>query len=192
MAVKVIGYLHKLFQADCLFLQVKTMKNKEYSTNMEKPLVDKQYLLEKFSGKSGWTYAEIPDIKIGNRAFGMLKVRGSIDGFEIANSHLMPLGNGNLMISVKTEIRKKIKKEAGDWVHIILYSNDEPLVTPEDFLLCLHDEPEALQFYQVLSENEQQDYVKWIFSAKTEQTKVDRIAKTLDRLAKKQKFNEKE
>lgn len=158
---------------------------------METPLVDKQYLLEKFPGKSGWTYAEIPEIQIGNRAFGMLKVKGSIDGFDIANSHLMPLGNGNLMIPVKTEIRKKIKKEAGDWVHIILYSNDEPLVTPEDFLLCLNDEPEALRFYRSLNENEQQDYIKWIFSAKAEQMKVERIAKTLDRLAKNQKYDDK-
>jgi len=156
---------------------------------MEKPLVDKQYLLEKFPGKGGWTFAEIPDIQIGNRAFGMLKVKGSIDGFEVTNSHLMPLGNGNLMIPIKTEIRKKIKKEVGDWVHIILYANDEPLVTLEDFLLCLHDEPEALRFYQSLNENEQQDYIKWIFSAKAEQTKVERIAKTLDRLVNNQKYN---
>lgn len=156
---------------------------------MEKPLVDKQYLLEKFPGKEGWTYAEIPDIQIGNRAFGMLKVKGSIDGSEVTNSHLIPMGNGNLMIPVKTEIRKKIKKEAGDWVHIILYSNDESLVTPEDFLLCLHDEPEALRFYQSLSEIEQQNYVKWIFSAKAEQTKVEGIAKTLDKLVNNQKYN---
>ncbi|WP_280747493.1 YdeI/OmpD-associated family protein [Parabacteroides sp. PF5-9] len=156
---------------------------------MEKPLVDKQYLLEKFPGKSGWTYAEIPELQIGNRSFGMLKVKGSIDGFEVANFHLMPKGNGNLMITVKTEIRKAINKQAGDWVHIVLYSNDEPLVTLEDFLLCLRDEPEALRFYQSLNENEQQDYVKWIFSAKAEQTKVERIAKTLDRLAKNQKYH---
>lgn len=29
---------------------------------MEKPLVDKDYLLQKFEGKGGWTYAEIPEI----------------------------------------------------------------------------------------------------------------------------------
>jgi hypothetical protein len=29
---------------------------------MEKPLIDKKYLLEKFQGKGGWTYASIPDI----------------------------------------------------------------------------------------------------------------------------------
>lgn len=159
---------------------------------METPLIDKQYLLERFPGKGGWTYAEIADIQIGNRAFGMLKVKGNIDGFEIANTHLMPQGNGNLMIPVKAEIRKAINKQAGDWVHIILYSDDEPIVTHKDFLLCLHDEPEALQFYESLDENEQQDYVKWIFSAKSEQTKVDRIAKTLDRLLRNKKCYDKD
>ena len=28
----------------------------------EKPLVDKDYLLEKFQGKGGWTFAKIPEI----------------------------------------------------------------------------------------------------------------------------------
>ena len=28
----------------------------------EEPLVDKEYLLEKFPGKGGWTYALIPKI----------------------------------------------------------------------------------------------------------------------------------
>lgn len=156
---------------------------------MEKPIVDKEYLLEKFPSKGGWTYAEIPEVQIGNRAFGMLKVKGRIDDFEVCNTQLMPLGNGNLMLPVKTEIRKAINKQVGDWVHIVLYSDDVPLVAPEDFLLCLRDEPEALQFYESLNKNEQQDYVNWIFSAKAEQTKVERIAKALDRLGNNQKCN---
>ena len=51
-----------------------------------------------------------------------------------------------------------------------------------------YEEPEALQFFNSLSENEQHNYVKWIYSAKTDQTKVDRIAKTLIRLTKKQRI----
>ena len=52
----------------------------------EKPLVDKTYLLEKFSGKSGWTYTEIPEILPDKTApFSWIKVKGSIDGFD--NTH---------------------------------------------------------------------------------------------------------
>ena len=89
---------------------------------MNKPLVNKQYLLEKFPGHGGWIYAEIPEILPEKKApFSWVKVKGSIDGFEISQYHLMPTGKGTLMLAVKSEIRKKIKKQAGDLVHIILY-----------------------------------------------------------------------
>lgn len=155
---------------------------------MEKPLVDKKYLLEKFPGKGGWTYTEIPEIPMGKASFGMLKVKGSIDGFEFKKYHLMPFGNGKLFLPVKAEIRKKIKKQAGDHVHVILYPDNEPLEVPDELLLCLQDDPEALQFFNSLNESEQHNYIKWIYSAKTDQTKVDRMAKTLIRLSKHLKF----
>jgi len=156
---------------------------------MEKPLVNKIYLLEKFPCKGGWTYAEIPEVLPDKHSpFGWVKVKGSIDGFEISQYRLMPLGNGKLILGVKADIRKAIKKQAGDCVHVILYLDNESLETPEELLLCLQEEPEALQFFNSLSESEQFNYVKWIYSASTDQTKVDRIAKTLDRLAKKQKY----
>jgi hypothetical protein len=156
---------------------------------MEKPLVNKDYLLEKTPGKGGWTYTIITEILPDKKSpFGWVKVKGSIDGFEIGKYHLMPSGEGTLMLFVKSEIRKKIKKEAGDYVHIILYPDNEPLEVPEELLLCLQDDAEALQFFDSLKENEQHNYVKWIYSAKTEQTKVERIAKALVRLSKRQKF----
>jgi uncharacterized protein YdeI (YjbR/CyaY-like superfamily) len=103
----------------------------------------------------------------------------------------MPSGKGTLMLFVKSEIRKKIKKQAGDYVHIILYPDKEPLEVPEEFRLCLQDDTEASQFFNSLNENEQHQYIKWIYSAKTEQTKVDRIAKTIVRLSNHQKFADK-
>ena len=81
------------------------------ATSNEKPLVDQDYLLQKMEGKGGWTYAAIPEIVQDKHAyFGWIKVRGTIDDYEIANYHLMPMGNGQLFLSVKAEIRKKIGK----------------------------------------------------------------------------------
>ena len=157
----------------------------------EKLLVNKTYLLEKFPCKMGWTYTEIPEIMPDkNSPFSWVKVKGTIDGFEINNYHLMPSGKGTLMLAVKSEIRKKIKKEAGDYVHVILYLDTEPLKVPEELLLCLQDDTEALQFFNSLNESEQYNYVKWIYSAKTDQTKVDRITKTLIKLSKHQRFTD--
>jgi hypothetical protein len=93
-----------------------------------KPLVDKLYLLEKFPGKGGWTFTRIPEIPQDKKAhFGWVKVRGTIDGYEIRKYHLMPMGNGMLFLPVKAEIRKHTKKKEGDFVHVILYPDNEPL-----------------------------------------------------------------
>ena len=42
------------------------------------------------------------------------------------------------------------------------------------------------------TEGEQKAYLDWIYSAKTEDTKVERIAKMMERLEKKLKFYDKE
>ena len=162
---------------------------------MEKPLVDKEYLLEKFPCKGGWTFTIIPEILPDKHSpFGWVKVKGSIDGYEFKNYRLQPTvhGDNRLFFAVKAEIRKVIRKEAGDYVHIILYPDNDPVEIPEELLLCLQEEPEALRFFNSLNENEQSNYVKWIYAAKTDQTKVNRIAKTLDRLTKNQKYYDKD
>ena len=148
-----------------------------------KPLVNKKYSLEKFPGKGGWTFVRIPTISQNKNAkFGWVKVMGTIDGFEIKKYHLAPMGNGGLFLPVRAEIRNKIKKEEGDFVHIILYPDTEPLEVPEEMLLCLEDEPQALQFFNGLSESEQKYYIQWVYSAKKEETKINRLAKTINRL----------
>jgi hypothetical protein len=158
-----------------------------------KPLVNKQFKLERFQGKGGWTYAPIPQItQDKSKPFGWVKVRGSIDGYEIRKCHLMPMGNGKLFLPVKAEIRKKIKKREGDFVQVILYPDNEPLQVPDEMLLCLQDESGALKFFHSLSESEQNFYIQWIYSAKKEETKVNRLAKTINRLLRRLKLYDKE
>ncbi len=156
-----------------------------------KPLVDKDYLLEKFEGKGGWVYTLIPEIAPDPHAhFGWVRVRGSIDGVEISDYRLMPFlaGTGQLFLPIKAEIRKKIKKGAGDTVHVVLYRDDQLPEVPEELLLCLRDDAEALRFFNSLNEDEKHRYVRWIYSAKGEQTRIDRMAKTVAALAEHKKF----
>lgn len=148
-----------------------------------KPLVDKKYKLEKYHGKGGWTYARIPEVvQNKDNPFGWVRVNGSIDNYELDKCTLMPMGNGGLFLPVKAEIRKKIGKEEGDWVHVILYADNTPLETPAELQICLEDEPKALKFFYSLSESERRYYINWIYSAKKEETKISRMAKTIDRL----------
>ncbi len=156
---------------------------------MEKLLVNKEYLLQKFSGKGGWTYAEIPEVlQDKNAPFGWVKVEGTIDDYKIRNYKLMPMGNGKLFLPVKADIRKKIRKKEGDYVNIILYADNDPTEIPEELLLCLLDNPVEYKTFLSYTDGEQKAFIDWIYSAKTEETRVDRIANTLDKLAKRQKF----
>ncbi len=158
-----------------------------------KPLVDQLYLLERFQGKGGWTYIKIPEITQDKKSrFGWRKVRGFIDDYEIRKYHLMPMGKGQLFLPVKGEIRKKIKKKEGDWVRVQLFPDTEPLEIPEELNLCLKEDAEALSFFNKLSESEQKYYINWIYSAKREGTKIDRMAKTMNRLVKGLKMYDKE
>jgi len=100
----------------------------------------------------------------------------------------MPMGNGKLFLPVRAEIRKAIGKTEGDTIHVILYADNSLIEIPEEFLLCLEDEPPAKQFFFKLTESEQSFYVKWIEDAKQEATKTKRIAESITRLMKKEKF----
>lgn len=156
------------------------------------PLVDKEFLLEKFQGKGGWTFARIPEIlQSKNAPFGWVRVRGAIDNFEIKNYNLQPMGNGNLFLPVKAEIRKKINKKEGDYVHIILYADNFPTEIPDELKLCLMDEPNAYQTFLSYTNGEQKTFIEWIYSAKTDTTKIERIAKMIDKIITGNNLNDK-
>jgi len=156
------------------------------------PLVDKEYLLEKFQGKGGWTFARIPEIvQNKNTPFGWVRVRGTIGNFEIKNYNLQPMGNGNLFLPVRAEIRKKINKKEGDYVRIVLFADNFPTEIPEELKLCLMDEPNAFEAFLNYTNGEQKTIIEWIYSAKTDTTKVDRIAKTVDKIITKNILSDK-
>ena len=154
------------------------MKKKEI------PLVDKEYLLEKFPGKGGWTYAAIPEIPQPKRIpFGWVRVKGAIDAYELQRCKLMPLGNGQLFLPVNARIRKKIYKEAGDMVRIVLFSDEYLDEIPHEILECFQNEPEKVcQNFKALSNYDQKAYLDWIYDAKTDEVKVSRIIKMMERL----------
>ena len=158
---------------------------------MNKPLVNKKYLLEKYPGKGGWTYATIPEVLQDKHAyFGWVKVKGNIDNIELKNIRLMPMGNGHLFFPVKAELRKKLGKQAGDWVHIVLFPDHDGIEIPEEFLICLKDEPKAYKIFLSYTEGEQKAFMDWIYAAKKEETRIERMAVTINKVLKGLKYGE--
>lgn len=150
----------------------------------DKPLVEGTFVLEKFPGKGGWTYAALPaDLQPGKGPFGWLVVRGKIDEMAFDHYKLMPMGNGRLFLPVKAAWRKQLRKKAGDEVNILLYADERPTEVPADFLLCLADEPTALRHFQALPESRKQYLVDAIYHLKSEDLRIAQMAKVISQLA---------
>lgn len=146
-------------------------------------IVDTHLLLEKFPGKGGWTYARIPMTPQEKKSyFGQHKVKGFIDDYELNGCHLMSMGKGQWFLPVKAEIRKKIKKEAGDSVKLILFLDEEPALNQQDFFDCLNDEPDALNNYNKLAGADKNKVLNWLDAAKINEDKIERIATIITEL----------
>lgn len=75
--------------------------------------------LEKSPNQGGWTYATWSETAKVFGTHGAVKVRGTVDGFPIETS-FMAMGNGVQMLPIKSDVRRAIKKEAGDTVEIVI------------------------------------------------------------------------
>lgn len=150
-----------------------------------KPLVDQRKVLEKFPGKGGWTYVSLPEIPYENRfPFGMLRVCGSLDGYELGTVRLMPKGKCELFLPVNARIRKVLGKEAGEEVRVKLYKVPTPTEIPEELLACFRDSPGSLERFRSLPSKRQTLYLEDIVDAKSPEKQSAVILRLLRSLEK--------
>ncbi|MFM2360814.1 MAG: hypothetical protein RLY16_2807 [Bacteroidota bacterium] len=153
-------------------------------------LIDGNYLMERFPGKGGWTFIATPEIAPDkSQPFGWLKVKGFIDDHPIQHFRLMPMGNGKLFFPVKASLRKLLKKQAGDRVHLQLTKDLDAIQIPPDIAICLQDEPDAWHNFLQFEETEQLNYIQWIQSAQLTATRIQRIAITVNNAALQISYN---
>ncbi len=147
-----------------------------------KPLVSKKYTMERFNTKGGWTYILIPEIPQDRSSyFGVTKVTGSIDGFDLGTVSLMP-SKGGLFMSVNAAMRKKLGKQAGDEVVLELYADVSVETSASDLVDCLKDEPTAYAAFNKRPTIARKAWIEEVNKIKDAEARVRRIVAIMEEL----------
>ena len=143
--------------------------------------------------KTGWTYILVPvslaaQLIPGNKKG--FRVKGFLDDYAFSGISLLPMGEGNFILTLNAAVRKGIRKSRGAEVRVKMEIDFRPITPPKELLECLADEPLALDRFKTLTKSHQNYFTNWINQAKTEPTKAKRIAASINSLARGLGFGE--
>lgn len=143
--------------------------------------------------KTGWTYIHIPaaiaqKLKPDNKKG--FRVKGKLDDYPFSMIALLPMGEGDFIMALNAAMRRGIKKQKGGTVQVKMEVDTNEIKPPDELIECLQDEPEALAYFNGLTKGHQNYFTNWINSAKTDPTRTNRIAATLNALNKKWDFGQ--
>src|ERR1700709_2272874 len=144
--------------------------------------------------KTGWTYIEIPadlaqQLKPGNKK--SFRVRGMLDALPVSGMALMPMGEGNFIMALKADVRKRLHKNAGAMLRVKLEEDiDFKIEVPDDLQECFDFEPEAFEFFNSLPKSHREYFIKWIDEAKTNETRAKRIVNTINAMLQKWSYSQ--
>lgn len=135
--------------------------------------------------KGAWTYIVVPFSVLevfGSKA--MVPVTGTINGFPFRNS-LMPAGDGTHLMGISKTLLQAANAASGDLAQFVMELDRAPrtLEIPEDFRVALDKAKATAEVFKKMSNSRQREYVDWIAGAKREQTRIDRIAKAVKKIA---------
>jgi len=153
--------------------------------------------IERFSKmgeKTGWTYVFVPKAvaqQIKADCKKSYRVKGKLDQINVSGMALVPMGEGDFIIALKTSLRKELKKEEGAVLHLELEEDlDFKIEMPDDLELCLSDDPQLLETFLKLPKSHQNYYINWLNTAKTEVTRTKRLTQIVLAMDQKMTFPE--
>jgi hypothetical protein len=153
-------------------------------------------VIQKFADKgekTGWRYIAIPSdillkLKLKNKK--EFRIKGVMDDVKFERLACYPIGDGNFIIALNAELRKKLGKKEGAMVSIKFEIDTKGVEKSKELLACLNEEPEAKKQFESLTTAHQNYFHKWINSAKGADTKEGRIVNTINAMLRKMDYGE--
>ncbi len=132
-----------------------------------------------------WTIAITPiDVRKIFGKGGHVRVKGTIDGYPFNDTSLMPMITGKHCMAIRSEIRKAIRKDAGDTIEIILEEDHSELVVPDELIEAFEASPEAKQLFNSYSPSHKRNYTKYVSGSKNKETRLRRAVASVIKLEK--------
>ena len=133
----------------------------------------------------GGAFVEVPfDVE---KEFGSKRprVKALIEGVPYRGT-LTRMGTDCHILGIRKEIREQVGKTFDDEVTITIEPDTEPrrIDVPVELKKAFKTEKDAKVLFEKLSYTHQKEYVSWINEAKREETRQNRIAKTIEMLKK--------
>jgi hypothetical protein len=150
-------------------------------------MISFEVLIEKFKDKgekSGWTYIYIPEnlaLQIKPNCRTSYRVKGVMDAVPVQGLAVVPMGEGDYIIALKAELRRKLHKREGHLLTVSLEEDkDFQIPMPADLEECLNEQPHLMENFLKQPGSHRHYYFNWINSAKTDPTRAKRLAMTVN------------
>ena len=143
--------------------------------------------------KTGLTYVDIPpDIipKLKLKTKKEFRIKGLIDDVKFERMATYPIGEGNFIIALNGELRKKLGKKEGAMVSVKFELDKAEALQSQELIDCLNEDNIALKQFNSLLLSHRNYFHRYVYSAKGATTKAGRIVNIINAMYKKQDFGE--
>jgi hypothetical protein len=153
-------------------------------------------VIQKFAAKgekTGWTYVLIPtDIitKLKLKDKKGFRIKGLIDDIKIEKLSTYPIGQGEFIIAINAELRKKLGKKEGALVKVNFARDVSKPLQSEELMKCLKNDEVAMKQFKSLLLSHQNYFHRYVETAKMSDTKAGRIVHVINAMYKKQDFGQ--
>lgn len=141
--------------------------------------------------KTGWSYVDVPPdiitkLKLENKK--EFRIKGFADDVKFERMACYPIGEGNFIIVLNGEIRKKLGKKEGAMVSIKFEKDEAEALQSQELIDCLNEDKIALKQFNSLLLSQRNYFHRYVYSAKGAATKAGRIVNIINAMYQKQDF----